>query len=161
MTNDQFKPWLREHLARHPRHDWPAGEEAIALFGGWLAAFKLRGVTYAEADDASRWLMERGSTYTDNHLGLMLGRVEQRRKDRQAEESARLMAERRAGLDAERARDAELAGLWDDLSEWDRQRLEAEVEAENPGLARFPYFVRRLAQERAALGRGRGEEAWR
>lgn len=161
MTGEQFQDWLKGHRALHRRSDWPTGDDAITFFGCWLSTFKIRDVRPEEADDASRWLAERGGAFPDNHLGLLLGRIEARRREGAASASARRFAERRAEADAEKARDAELLSLWDSLAEFDRQRIEAEVEHENPGLVRFPYFVRRLAMDQANREFGRAEGSWR
>lgn len=150
MTGDQFKHWLREHLDRHRRGDWPEGDAAITFFGGWLHAFKARQVRPEEAEDASRWLAEKGASFPDNHLGLMLGRIEGRRRDAAAEVAARRLAEDRAAVEAEWEAERRQLDVWESLGEFDRQRIEAEIEAENPGLVRFPIFVKRLALARAA-----------
>lgn len=159
MTGDQFKEWLKGHLARHRRSDWPDGDDAITFFGGWLNAFKTRNVAPDEAEDASVWLFEQGATYPDNHLALMLGRITNRRRRREAEFSARRLAEDRAAVQEEFAKELDQLRVWESLSDYDRQRIEAEIEAENPGLAPFPYFVKRLAMFRAA--QLHAAEGWR
>lgn len=150
MLASQFKEFLSIHLGRHPRADWPSGEAATVLFGCWLAAFKARQVTPQEADEASRWLAERGGAFPDNHLGLLLGRIHERRRVRATESAAQVREELLAARVAEAARDRELADLWESLTPWDQQQYLDQVADENPGLARFPIFLRRIAMERAA-----------
>lgn len=150
MTGDQFRKWLTEHKDRNPRHDWPEGDAAITFFGHWLHTFKARQIRPEEADDASRHLAEQGGAFPDNHLGLLLGRVEAERRRRVADTSALRHAEQRAAVAAEVAREEELRARWRAIDEAERRRIVADVEAENPGLRRWKLWVLRLAMARAA-----------
>lgn len=72
-ASDWFAGWLRRHLQRHPRNDWPdpASEGGQLFFGGWRTTLQRHGVREAEADLASE-LLQAEAVYPERHLERLL-----------------------------------------------------------------------------------------
>lgn len=145
MTGDEFKVWLRAHQARHPRSDWPTSDAAITFFGEWLSAFRAASVTPEEAEEASSYLARQPDVFLADHLGRMLGRIWARRRDRAVAESVERRRSEREAVEAEKATEADLRARWRSLPRPERRRRIGRVKAENPGLARWPLWILRLA----------------
>jgi hypothetical protein len=146
--------WIDKFLTRYRRrfdpHDWPSdGDDWFEFVAGWVAAFRKHRVAEGEANAAAVTLAEYPPRYRNEHLPALLTLVRSNRPA--ADAPGRALAERarwRWEASVREAKGARLQVAWDALPEADRGAIQAAVEAENPGLARFEPFVRKLCLDR-------------
>jgi hypothetical protein len=77
-TIDRIDEWFYEfvadHIARHPRSDWPNGdfEQFRAFFGPWKATFVRLHIDREQADNASRMMTAESPLYLVEHLPALV-----------------------------------------------------------------------------------------
>ncbi len=148
-----FKAWMKWHMALHPRGPWPDTEKSAPFYLDWAEQFAERGVTEAEAIEASRRLRRDppsdarcpkcgalGEPFPTTHPTLLLRLVSRIRRERAR---AARPAPAEPG-DVEALAD-ERARRWEAASSEERHRVEAVVRAANPGIERrTPAYFRLL-----------------
>ena len=141
--------FLERHRARLDPFDWPNEHEWFAYVGPWLAAFADDGVSEPEAEAASVRLALAPPRYRREHLPAVMAIVRETRRPKvNLNEWLDARPERLAERDREFRRRAELEAVWAELTAEDQEYVRSLVVRENPGLARFEPFVRRLCLER-------------
>lgn len=79
--------FLKRHKAKFAPHDWPDGtdsEDSKAFLQGWVTAFSLKGITEAEAEEASCLLTTSPPNFRREHVPAVVGKVEEIRQSKGA-----------------------------------------------------------------------------
>lgn len=71
MTVDWFQPWLERHLERHATAGLPEIEKKPLFYENWRDQFTARGVTFEQADVASRMLATQKYTKLHHFKALL------------------------------------------------------------------------------------------
>lgn len=87
MTTDWFHPWLERHLQRHATAGLPEIEKKPLFYENWRDQFTARGVTFEQADVASRALATQKYVKL-HHFKALLDLIQQARAASSSVETA-------------------------------------------------------------------------
>ena len=150
--------WAYAFLERYRRlirpHDWddPHADEWLDFVAGWVHHLDANAVTEPEAESAATKLLGCPPRFRNDHLPALVAVVKQARESvkNPVATTYEMLNHRRQECAVMAKRREKLAAEWETLPASVRERIRAEVLAENPGLAAFEPFVRRLCLDRMA-----------
>jgi hypothetical protein len=145
-----FKLWLGDHKALNPHGLWAEYERPGfgKVYQGWVRAFRLRGVSEADAREASRRMQGEADSFPNKQLPRLVTLALQAKAERERRERDQQGEERRAGEARSQELDSDAIAAWRSLPQTIRQPYLDQAEREYPDLIRrVPRFGEVLARK--------------